>query len=233
MPTAIAVRHVAFEDLGTFSHVLRARGWTIEYVDATELRAAEVQRREPELVVILGGPLSVHDAELFPFLAEEQQLLASRLRNDQPTIGICLGAQLMARVLGATVSPMRRQEIGFSPLDLVQVPAQHPLVALANDVPVLHWHGEECTLPEGAMLWASTPACKTQIFAYRANALALQCHLEADTTQLERWYVGHIIELNHAGIAVNDLRRQAAAHGARLRERASEFFQRWLDERQL
>jgi GMP synthase (glutamine-hydrolysing) len=231
MPRAIAIRHVAFEDLGSFAPVLEARGWDVEYVDAPTSQALQ---DDPALLVVLGGPISVNDGEIFSFLEWERTLLAQRIARDLPTIGICLGAQLMAAALNAKVSAMPQKEIGFSSVTLTQTALEGPLSPFANnDLAVLHWHGEECALPTGAKLLASTPLCNTQAFSYGEHCLALQFHVEAEVSTLERWYVGHTAELSAAGIQVPELRAQAARFGVKLRDAAQVFLDRWLDERKL
>ena len=230
MRRVIAIRHVAFEDLGVFGSVLQARGWDIEYVDAATSSPRLDLQHDPTLVFVLGGPISVHDREIFAFLDWERALLRERLAHDLPTIGICLGAQLMAVALNAQISAMPRKEVGFSPVALTEAGKVSSLSVLASkDVSVLHWHGEEISLPAGAQLLASTSLCATQAFSYGNNCLALQFHLEADMSTLERWYVGHTAELSHAGIEVPALRLQAASAGAKLRKAAELFLDRWLE----
>jgi GMP synthase (glutamine-hydrolysing) len=233
MRTAIVITHVAFEDLGTFEGVLRDRGYAIDRLDAGVHDLARVVERDPDLLCVLGGPLSVNDQRDFPFLEQEVSLLRARLAKDRPTLGICLGAQLMSVALGGRVAPMRQKEIGFGPLRLTAEGAASALRHLGDESTVLHWHGEEYSLPEGAVLLATSPLCATQAFAWGANALGLQFHLEAEAQSLERWYVGHVVELGLVGVSITSLREQAARHGRALRERAQQVLAQWLDDRQL
>lgn len=222
---AVVLQHIAFEDLGTLQPLLLAQGWTVQVLHAgiDPLEQAE----NADLLVVLGGPISVNDTAAYPFLADSIALLQRRLQRRQPTLGICLGAQLMARALGATVAPSGAKEIGFAPLLLTEDGQRSPLLALQG-IPVLHWHGEAFELPEGAQRLASTPACRHQAFAIGHHALALQCHPELDAHQFERWLIGHTLELVQAGIDPADLRVQARRYGAPLAAAATSMFAHWL-----
>jgi GMP synthase-like glutamine amidotransferase len=116
LKTAVVIRHVHFEDLGTFEAVLTAAGYRIYYYDLGMNELWTVDPAVPDLLVILGGPVGVYEARAYPFLEEERQLLETRLAARRPTLGICLGAQQIAAALGARVAPMGHKEIGFSPL---------------------------------------------------------------------------------------------------------------------
>lgn len=227
MKHAVVLQHVAFEDLGTLHPLLLAQGWQLQVLQAgvDALDPAETA----DLLLVLGGPISVNDAGLYPFLDDSIALLQRRLPQQRPTLGICLGAQLMARALGAQVAPSGGKEIGFSPLLLTDEGQRSPLLALQG-IPVLHWHGEAFELPAGARRLASTPACRHQAFAIGHHALALQCHPELDARQFERWLIGHTLELAQAGIDPNDLRAQARRYGAPLAAAATAMFSQWLQE---
>lgn len=228
MKTAVAIRHVCFEDLGTLEGLLEARGYKVSYFDAPVDDFKSLDAITPDLIVVLGGPVGAFDGRDYPFLLDERDVIRERVDSDRPLLGICLGAQLIARALGADVAPMGVKEIGFSPLDLTRAGLGSPLAVL-KDVPVLHWHGDEFDIPPGAIRLAGTDVCMNQAFAYGSNVLALQCHLEADATKLERWLVGHACELSLAGIDPQALREQAAIAQALLPAAARAVFNRWLD----
>ncbi len=227
MGTVVAIRHVPFEDLGLLAPLLADRGHGVHILDAPtdDLTPA----RHAELVVILGGPISANDTADYPFLETEIALAAERLGADRPIIGLCLGAQIMARALGAPVYPSDVKEIGWAPLDLTPAGQESPMGALAA-VPVLHWHGETFELPPGAIHLASTPDCAHQAFALGRHGLALQFHAEAGTAGLEPWFVGHTLEIAQTpGVDVPTLRADTVRFGPGLVQPATRFFSAWLE----
>lgn len=146
MKQTVAIRHVAFEDLGLMDPILRARGFEIVYLDVWNLDRERVE--VADLVVFLGGPISVKDTENYPFLAEELARAEARINAKHPTLGICLGAQIIARAIGGTVRPGPEKEIGWRPVSLTDV-GRASILGPLEDVAVLHWHGEVCELPLG------------------------------------------------------------------------------------
>ncbi|RIK94227.1 MAG: glutamine amidotransferase [Proteobacteria bacterium] len=227
MPTAIALRHIAFEDLGTLTPALAARGFDVRYLDAGVDDVRDVAACD--LAVILGGPIGAYEEDRYPFLIDEMRVIEARLAAGLPTLGICLGAQLMARALGARVYPGTQKEIGWSPLRLSAAGARSPLRALGNPTaPVLHWHGDTFDLPAGAELLASTEITQNQAFAHGRHALALQFHIEAEPAKLERWLIGHTMELTAAGIDIAALRRDTARHGPPLQSLTAQVLNEWL-----
>jgi GMP synthase (glutamine-hydrolysing) len=226
--TAIAIRHVAFKDLGFLSAILDEAGWTVSYCDAAVADLTDPALRKAELLIVLGGPIGVYDTEPYPFLSHEIALLERRLARDRPTLGICLGGQLMARALGARVFPGNVKEIGWGRLSLVPEGRTSCLRHLAEDAEVLHWHGDTFDLPVGAIRLASTTHYENQAFAWQSNSLALQFHLEADPRWLEEWYVGHCVELAAAGIDIPGLRSATQRVSAYVRQQAEAVFGTWL-----
>lgn len=230
LKTAIAIRHVHFENLGAFEAVLRPAGFKLHYHDIGADDLSSLDAIEPDLLFILGGPVSVYDSDAYPFLLEEQRIISTRVRANRPTVGICLGAQQIAAALGAKVGPTGSKEIGFGPLTLSAAGEESPLRHL-SDVPVLHWHGDAFEIPPGGNNLASTPNCATQAFMLGSSVLGLQFHPEVDACGgLEKWLVGHAFELANAGVNPGSIREDAKRFGPRLREAGRRMFAEWLSQ---
>ncbi|MDM8359283.1 MULTISPECIES: glutamine amidotransferase [Burkholderiales] len=228
MKTAIAIRHLDFEDLGTLEPLLASRGYAVRYLDASIDDLRTVDTAAADLLVVLGGPIGAFDDAIYPFICDELAVILQRLDSQRPLLGICLGAQLIARALGAGINSMGLKEIGFAPLTLTSEGEASPLAALGK-MPVLHWHGDRFDIPAGATRLAGTPTCANQAFCVGRHVLALQCHLEADPHRIERWLVGHACELAQAGIDPCALRREAQALQSDLPLAARAAFTAWLD----
>ncbi|HUN48854.1 MAG TPA: glutamine amidotransferase [Stellaceae bacterium] len=227
--TALAVRHVAFEDLGSFAPVLRQRGFIIGYREAglDDLEARDLM--DADLVIVLGGPIGVYETAEYPFLKHEIRLIAHRLKAGRPVLGICLGAQLMARALGARVFKGKRKELAWGPLTLSKVGRASALAALAG-ASVLHWHGDTFDLPDGAMVLASNRHYANQAFAWGERALALQFHAEITASGFEHWLIGHAVEIaGTRGVDPAALRRETRRRAPKLEERGPRLLSDWLD----
>lgn len=229
----IALYHVRFEDLGSFAPVLARAGYDVAYRHAGAAPLSEDEWRGADLVVVLGGPVGVGDTDAYPWLAAERAGLALRLALARPTLGICLGAQLMAAALGGGV--VRRldvgdapaMEVGWAPLDLAAGGRDGALAALRG-VPVLHWHGDNIVPPAGVAILASTPGTPCQAFALGRRALGLQFHAEFEAAAIEEWLTGHAVELARAGVDVAALRADSARHGPALAAAAGTLLRDWL-----
>ena len=226
--TAVALRHLGFEDLGFFADALDQLGYVTRYLEAVDGDLGMLGADPPDLLVILGGPISANDDGVFPFINEELALIADRIRQSLPTLGICLGAQLIARALDGDVGPSPAAEIGWAPIELNSAGRASPLRHLEGQ-PVLHWHGEMFSIPPGAQCLASTVPCPNQAFRYGDHVLALQFHPEVTAAGLERWYVGHAHELATRSVSVAGLRADAAKHGPGLADGGSRLLGEWLD----
>ena len=226
--TCLAVRHVAFEDLGLLGPLVAARGYQVHYHDASIERFEPVTLLSPDLVIVLGGPIGVYESDVYPFINGEIVAIAARLDANKPILGICLGAQMMAAALEARVAPGPAKEIGWAPLMLTEAGRSGALAPLGTS-PVLHWHGDNCELPIGCQRLASTPHCPVQAFSRRPWQLALQFHLETEPARLESWLVGHAVELGKAGIDPGDIRMQARTLGPASRELGRKVLSAWLD----
>ncbi|AOK28315.1 MULTISPECIES: glutamine amidotransferase [Burkholderia] len=227
----VAVRHVHFEDLGSFERVLGERGRRVRYVDVGSMRIEALDALEPSLLVVLGGPIGAYDDARYPTTRVLAELIGKRIDAGLPTLGVCLGAQLIARALGAHVYPAAHKEIGWTPLALTEAgrasPLRHVDGALTS---MLHWHGDTFDLPAGAVHLASTPACRNQAFSWGTSVLALQCHPEIRADHFELWLIGHAAEIAATpGTDIKRLREAAAQLGPTLERAAHKMFGEWLD----
>jgi GMP synthase (glutamine-hydrolysing) len=227
--TIYAIQHLAFEDLGALEDTFYQLGFRVRYVEAGVDNLRKALEHEG-LTVILGGPIGVYETEDYPFLTEEIELLKHRLARNLPTLGICLGAQLIAHALGAKVYAGSQKEIGWSSLEIKPV-AQNPLTSLA-DTPVLHWHGDTFDLPQNAELLASSTLYPNQAFKIGNNILALQFHVEVASDAMEKWLIGHTCELRHAKIDIPNLRADNQRFAPDLEQHTPqvlEFFMQHID----
>jgi GMP synthase (glutamine-hydrolysing) len=181
-PTLVAIQHVPWE---TPHRILDACGalavHTVKPLAGQELPAHE----NVAGAVVMGGPMNVDEVERFPGLAAEREWLAEAVRRELPVLGICLGAQLLARALGAEVRPGERKEIGFAAVEVSD--AEDPVLGgLAPGAEVLHWHGDVFDLPDGATHLASSELTANQAFRV-GNAWGVLFHPEADYALVEAW----------------------------------------------
>jgi GMP synthase (glutamine-hydrolysing) len=229
---ALVIRHVACEDLGNLAQVLDQHGLVSRYVEAGVDDLAQLNPLGPDLVIVLGGPIGVDQESSYPFLTDELRLLERRLAADRPTLGICLGAQLMARALGAKVYAGPHKELGWASVQLSEAGQRSCVAELTKrQTAVLHWHGDTFDLPAGATHLASTPAYDNQAFAWGSRGLALQFHAEVTAPGLERWFTSHAHEIEHTpGVSVAQLRQDTLRHAPRLHARAARCWQTWLNQ---
>lgn len=229
---AVAIRHVAFEDAGCFDAVLVRHGYDLCYVEAGLDDLAGLDPLAPDLLLVLGGPIGVYEEDHYPFLTDEIRIIERRLALQRPMLGICLGAQLMARALGAQVAPGDcGKEIGWALLALTAAGQDSPLRHLAPELtPVLHWHGDSFEIPAGAERLAGTARYPNQAFAVGRHALALQFHPEVTAAGMERWFIGHACEIAATeGISVPQLRAETARWASVLRQQGQRMLGEWLE----
>ena len=229
MKTAVAIRHVAFEDLGSWEKLLR-KFYKIQYVDAVDSDITLLKNEDIDLLVVLGGPIGVYQEQEYPFIETEVSLLANRLNIDLPTLGLCLGSQLMAKALGAKVYPNHIKEIGWHTLNLTTNGQNNYVKYLSSEhTSMFHWHGDTFDLPKGAELLASTSNCQNQIFSWGKNGLAFQCHPEITAKHLEYWWIGHAAELGHSNLSVNHLRNESLKFSEQLETQAARCLLAWIE----
>ncbi len=228
--TTHIIQHVGFEHAGVIGAALRARGHALRVFQAGVDDLSVVTRENPDLLLVLGGPIGVYETDVYPWLEAEIAVIRERLAAGGKMIGVCLGAQLIARAAGARVYPGTR-EIGWASITPTEAGKQSALGELAAaDWQVLHWHGDTFDLPPGAALLASTAAVPHQAYTIGHQVLALQFHPEVMPGDIETWLIGHTVELAKAGIDPRTIRARTAEIGEGVAAAGQRMFSRWLDE---
>lgn len=179
------LKHVPFEGLGSMLPWFRKRGWQ---VSLTELYRNQSLPPVDEIdwLIVMGGPMSANDESKHGWLKAEKDFIGQALKAEKAILGVCLGSQLIANVLGSRVYKNREPEIGWFPIQRSPEAAAHELGSVfPEQAEVFHWHGETFDLPLGALHLARSQACKNQAFAYGDRVLGLQFHLETTRKALE------------------------------------------------
>ncbi|UJF25158.1 hypothetical protein L0B52_03145 [Suttonella sp. R2A3] len=169
-------QHVPFEGLGSIEPWLTNAGYSISstaFFGSGELPNLE----DIDLLIIMGGPMSVNDEAEYPWLIKEKAFIKQAIAAGKSVLGICLGAQLIADAMGAAVYAGEHKEIGWFPIEASS--ANNPsVVQLPKQLNVFHWHGETFDLPKRAIRLASSAGCANQAFQIGRHVIGLQCHLE-------------------------------------------------------
>jgi len=183
----LVLQHVPHETLGRLEQLFAGADVAWHTVRLFEHTPLDLPWDEVTGLVVLGGPMNVDEHETYPFLARELAWIRESLRRDLPLLGICLGAQLLARALGARVSPHPVKEIGWYDAEIV-APSDDPLFAgLRGRHTVFQWHGDTFELPAGAVQIARGEPCTQQAFRYGGRAYGLQFHVEVTADMITGW----------------------------------------------
>lgn len=171
------LQHVPFEGPAYIGQWAQERGHTLSYTRFYESWRLP-HEDQYDWLLIMGGPMSVHDTGIYDWLAKEKDFIADAIAVGKTVIGICLGAQLIAEALGAEVYANDQKEIGWYPVH--KIDSGHPVLCQIPDtLDVFHWHGETFGIPQGAQRIFESAACANQGFVYRSHVVGLQFHLEA------------------------------------------------------
>ena len=182
----LAFRHVPFEDVGRIRCALEAHSVDIDYADLYQNPATRPDPAAYHALIFMGGPMSVNDD--LPFIGEELDIIARAAARRQPVLGICLGAQLIAKAMGARVYRNAVKEVGWYPIHFTEAASQDPLlVGLESPQEVFHWHGETFDLPAGATHLAWSEACRNQAFHIGNYLYGFQFHLEVTPEMIADW----------------------------------------------
>lgn len=187
--------HVPYEGLGCMEHWIAQNNHSLSYTHFYENYHLPNQD-DIDWLIIMGGSMSVNDETKYPWLVEEKEFIRKSIKKGKTVIGICLGSQLIAEVLGAKVYPNKQEEIGW--FDIKQTESANKLSVLENFeeiFPVFHWHGDTFDLPDTSTHLFRSEVCENQAFLYHENVLGLQFHFEITVNTLKEMVVKGASEL--------------------------------------
>ncbi len=188
MKPILVLQQVPHETLGTLERCLGDAGLAWRYVELFRRIPDDLDVAGAAGMVVLGGPMEVGHTDRYPFLSLEIEWIRQALDGELPLLGICLGAQLLAKVLGARVCPNAIKEIGWYEIDLTPEAAEDKLFGGCGPrQTVFEWHGDTFDLPGGAVLLAKSELCPHQAFRYRSAAWGVQFHVEMTAAMIDLW----------------------------------------------
>jgi GMP synthase (glutamine-hydrolysing) len=229
----LVLQHIACEPPGVYEDVLLERGATIERIELDEGERLP-DWRDFDLIVAMGGPMSVNDEQEHPWLVDEKRLIREAVSAGSGFWGACLGVQLLASSLGARVHAGPTPEVGVLPVTLTDEGAADPVLSgLPRELPTLQWHGDTFDLPQGAVRLAGSPAYPNQAFRWGRAAYGVQFHLEVTGGMAREWahvpaYVDSLERTLGAGSAER-LFADFDVAAAAMQDHARAMFERWID----
>jgi len=200
----LVVKNIGIEGPGLWEGVMEGKGVKYRVIEASK----EEVPQDPgpySHILILGGPMSANEEEKYPFLSQEIGLIKNCIKVDKPLLGICLGAQLIAKALGSRVYPAPTKEIGWHTVKLTHFVATDFLFSfMPSKVTVFQWHSETFDLPCRSVRLAFSEACPNQAFRYKHNTYGIQFHLEVNREMIRNWKEAYSGELRESGAVIPD-----------------------------
>lgn len=222
------LQHTACETLGTIADALEGEALAWQYVRIFEGKLVPKEMGIAGGLIVMGGPMGVYEQDRYPHLRDEMRLIECALKEGKPVLGICLGSQLLAAVLGASVIKGQRKEIGWYPIKLAAAASQDRLWDGAPaEFMAFHWHSDVFELPSGAVNLASSEQTACQAFRYGASAYGLLFHLEVTEGMTAQMAVDFASELRGAGGDPKQLASDSASYCGKLQEIGETVFPRW------
>jgi GMP synthase (glutamine-hydrolysing) len=229
MKSVVVLQHAASENLGTIEDTLTAAGVAHQYVRAFDGQPVPREAGDSSGLFVMGGPMGVYETDRFPFLLQELELIRAFLKAERPILGVCLGSQLLAAALGATVRKGRQKEIGWYPVTLS---AASRADAVWSGQPerfvAYHWHGDVFDLPKGAVNLAASEITPVQAFRFGACAYGLLFHLEVTQGHIRGMLDEFAGEIQQEGLSPAGILGEGKTLLPPLQAIGAAVFRRWI-----
>lgn len=233
-PKVLVFQHVPFEPLGTLDPLLKEAGFRIRYVNFGREPAQRPRLDRYEALIVLGGPMNSDQIDTFPNLLTEIDILREAVSRDMSVLGICLGAQLLAKALGGDVARNPEREIGWCDVELTPTGLEDPVLSTFAPVQeVFQWHEDGISLPQNVDVLAASPASPVQAFRHGEHVYGFQFHLEVNRPLIERWLTvpahRQTLEEERGRVDPDAIRRQTETSIGPLESLSRETFTRWIE----
>ncbi len=224
------LQHVPFETPGKIQDYVVSRGYRYSFVKFFESWVLP-SPNENDVIVVMGGPMNIYEYEKYPWLKEEKKFLEEVIKADKKVLGICLGAQLLADVLGGKIIKNREKEIGWFDVGLTKEGLRSPIFrGFPERFPAFHWHGDMFTIPDCAIRLAYSEACDNQAFIYGNNVVGLQFHFETTPELVENLLTFAKSDLSGGGKFVQTPRKIREGNFKLINDLLFKFINNFLEE---
>lgn len=229
--SVLFLKHIDIEGPGTMAEFLDKKSIQYKVVDVSACDVLPIDPKQYRAIVILGGPMNVYEEDKYSFLKDEDELIKSALKNDIPMLGLCLGAQLIAKAVDAKVRKSPEKEIGWFKVNLTDDGIEDPLFqGLESEIDVFQWHGDTFDIPDKGLHIALSKACLNQAFRYNDNVYALQFHLEVTKDMVREWLDAYSNEIASMSDIVNreEIIGQTESFSDAYKNQANLFYENFL-----
>jgi GMP synthase (glutamine-hydrolysing) len=233
-PKILVFQHVPYEPLGTLDPLLKEAGFRIRYVNFGRQPESRPSLDGYQALIILGGPMNADQIDSHPNLLTEIEIIREALERDISVLGICLGAQLLAKALGGEVTRNATREIGWYDVELTDAGSCDPVLSAFTPVQeVFQWHEDGIHLPPGAVHLAASDSSDVQAFRHGEHAYGFQFHLEVDRSLIERWLTvpanQPVLQAEAGNIEPDVIREQISGSIDALEALSRTTFSRWIE----
>jgi GMP synthase (glutamine-hydrolysing) len=233
MRKVLIFQHVAHEILGTLNPLLKSQGLRIRYVNFERNPDEQPSLEKYNGLIVLGGHMGVYEAEEYKHIKTEMKLIEAALKKGIPILGICLGSQILAHVLGAEVRRSPKKEVGWCDIELTSDGQKDPLLShFQKKERIFQMHGDTFDIPQSAVHLASSETCLGQAFRWNENVYGLQFHLEVDQAMITRWLKNprnHEQMLKNEGLSAADIEKETENRIGHSIHLSQQTFQKFVD----